>query len=74
MQQVLKTDHGLPDKSLCSLIEILPYLPIKRSTVWRWVSMNKFPTPVRIGRLTRWRTEDVKNWLQQYTGGGNDGS
>lgn len=68
------TTHSLPPKALISAAEMLPHLPIKRSTLWKWVADGRFVAPVKIGRLTRWRSEDVKNWLQQYTGGENDGS
>lgn len=63
---------SLPAKSLFSMVEMLPSLPIKRSTVWSWTKTGRFPAPVHIGRLTRWRYDDVNNWLNQYMGDGND--
>lgn len=66
------TTYGLPPKGLISAAEMLPYLPIKRSTLWKWVAQKKFPAPVKIGRLTRWRSEDVINWLSKFSGGEND--
>ena len=30
------------------------------STVWRWTRNNKFPSPVRIGGITRWRRSDIE--------------
>lgn len=50
-----------------SLKDMLEYLPIKRSTVWKWVKMEKFPSPVKIHTLTRWRVEEVHAWLAQFT-------
>lgn len=61
--------HGLPAKGWISAVEMLPHLPIKRSTLWKWAKDGRFPTPTKIGRLTRWRTEDVIKWLNQFSGG-----
>jgi len=38
-------------------------IPIRSSTLWRWVNSGKFPRPVRLGeRVTAWRCEDVQRW------------
>lgn len=29
------------------------------------VAKGEFPAPIRIGRLVRWREEDIAGWLQQ---------
>ncbi|WP_342616592.1 AlpA family phage regulatory protein [Rhodoferax sp. GW822-FHT02A01] len=40
-------------------------LPISPATLWRWVSIGKFPKPVKISsRITAWRVADVTQWLQ----------
>ncbi|WP_249409139.1 helix-turn-helix domain-containing protein [Acinetobacter sp. NRRL B-65365] len=49
---------------------MLPHLPIKRSTVWKWVKDGRFPVPVKIHTLTRWRCVDIHAWLDQYAGTG----
>ncbi|MCW1520472.1 AlpA family transcriptional regulator [Acinetobacter baumannii] len=56
----------LPKTGYASLNDMLPYLPIKRSTVWKWVKDGRFPVPVKIHTLTRWRCVDIHAWLNQY--------
>ncbi|MEI1702472.1 helix-turn-helix domain-containing protein [Acinetobacter baumannii] len=56
----------LPKTGYASLNDILPHLPIKRSTVWKWVKDGRFPVPVKIHTLTRWRCVDIHAWLNQY--------
>lgn len=60
----------LPKTGYISLNEMLPHLPIKRSTVWKWVKDGRFPVPVKIHTLTRWRCEVIHAWLNHYAGTG----
>lgn len=53
----------IPTLGLISAKELLPHLPIKRSTLWKWVKDGRFPVPLRIGTLTRWKCEDVHIWM-----------
>lgn len=52
---------------LCRISDILPVLPIKRSTVWLWVRQGRFPAPVRPfgGFCTVWKREDIIAWLSK---------
>lgn len=36
---------------------------ISTRTLWRLVSANQFPAPVRVGGSTRWRRADVERWI-----------
>jgi prophage regulatory protein len=38
---------------------------ISRSTLYQWMSENRFPRPVRVGaRLVRWRLSDISAWVE----------
>ena len=37
---------------------------ISRSTLWRLCSEDKIPPPVRIGGSTRWRLQDLIEWIE----------
>lgn len=40
-------------------------VPVSSATLWRWVKAATFPQPVKLsGRVTAWRTEDVRQWMQ----------
>ncbi|MFV5549588.1 hypothetical protein VXQ35_12060 [Acinetobacter oleivorans] len=67
---VVEDTTTLPKIGYISLNDMLPHLPIKRSTVWKWAKDGRFPVPVKIHTLTRWRCEVIHSWLNQYGGTG----
>lgn len=49
--------------------EIVPILPIGKSTLWRKVRAGTFPAPVRLTeKCTAWRVSDIRAWLAAQTG------
>ena len=60
-----KPELNLP--ALCRLNQLLPHLPISRSTIWLWVRQNRFPAPIKpFGKAcTLWRREDILAWLSK---------
>lgn len=38
---------------------VLKLLPISRSAWWQGVAANRFPQPVRCGRVTMWKNSDL---------------
>ncbi len=43
-------------------------LPFSSPTLWRMVKAGKFPAPVKLSeRVTAWRVEDVRAWMQTRT-------
>lgn len=68
---VSKTATPLPSEAtlppLCRISDLLPVLPIKRSTVWLWVRQGRFPAPVRpFGSFcTVWKREEILAWLSK---------
>ena len=39
---------------------IPPIIPIKKSAWWEGVRTGRFPKPVKFGRCTMWRVEDIR--------------
>ncbi len=39
---------------------IPPLIPVKKSCWWDGVRIGRFPKPVKLGRCTMWRVEDIK--------------
>lgn len=52
-----------PIRRLVSIPGVLSAVPINRSTLWRWVRAGKFPAPIRVGRRTFFRAEDLNRWI-----------
>ena len=45
--------------------EVARLMDVSERTLWRLLSAGKVPPPVRIGRSTRWRLADVREWIEQ---------
>ena len=53
-----------PD-SLLRERELLSFVPISHSTLWREVRSGRFPQPIRLtARTTAWRWAEVVEWLE----------
>ena len=64
----------LPQDGMSRLSQLLPFLPIGKSTVWAWVRAGKFPQPIKLSdNVTVWRNSDIHDWLNNanYHQGGN---
>jgi excisionase family DNA binding protein len=51
--------------------DVARMMGVSERTLWRLLSAGKLPQPVRIGRSTRWRLAEVRQWIE---GGCNDNS
>ncbi len=61
----------MSDKLVFDVREVAKLLGVSPRSVWEWANNGKFPQPIALGRLRRWRLADVENWLaQQPTGKG----
>jgi predicted DNA-binding transcriptional regulator AlpA len=66
---VADTSTPNPDR-LWSLADVSTYLHVSRRAVERLKSGGRLPRPiVVVGRLPRWRPEDVRQWAEE--GGGH---
>jgi prophage regulatory protein len=41
-----------------------PIIPVSKSTWWAGVKTGRFPKPVRNGRCTFWRAEDIRAFIE----------
>ncbi|MCL2341246.1 MAG: AlpA family phage regulatory protein [Proteobacteria bacterium] len=51
-------------EKLLRLSEVERVVGFKSSWIYRKVSENKFPRPLKIGRSSAWRSGDIAKWLQ----------
>ena len=55
----------LPDTGFLRQSQVLRFVPISKSTLWRRVRARTFPEPVKLSeRVTVWRAEDIRRWIQ----------
>lgn len=56
---------ALPDTGFLRQPQVLSFVPISKSTLWRRVHARTFPQPVKLSeRVTVWRVEDIRRWIQ----------
>ena len=61
----------LPQTGFLREARLLQFLPFSHSTLWRKVRAKTFPAPVKIsGRITAWRAEDIRAWIEKQGGDG----
>ncbi|MBL8346157.1 MAG: AlpA family phage regulatory protein [Rubrivivax sp.] len=59
----------LPDTGFLRQRQVLAFVPISKSTLWRRVRARSFPSPVKLSaRVTAWRAEDVRRWISEQGG------
>jgi predicted DNA-binding transcriptional regulator AlpA len=64
MQNVLPETGFIRAKQLLGDAKNPPILPIKKTTLWKWVADGKLPKPIRLSRgVTCWRVEDIRDFL-----------
>ena len=57
---------ALPDTGFLRQPQVLSFVPISKSTLWRRVHARTFPAPLKLSeRVTVWRVEDVRLWMAQ---------
>lgn len=44
--------------------DMMDFMKISRSTLWRIMRQEDFPKPVILMGLKRWRREDIETWLR----------
>jgi prophage regulatory protein len=55
---------ALPSMGFLRQAQLLKFIPISKSTLWRRVQARVFPAPVKLSeRVTVWRVEDIRQWI-----------
>lgn len=62
MKQIKETTQQT-NGTLLTAVDVAERLAVSQSTVRMWVSRNEIPY-IRLGRLVRFRQEEVEAWLQ----------
>lgn len=70
----LSSNLRLPDTGFLRQTQVLQFVPISKSTLWRRVEAKTFPLPVKLSpRVTVWRAEDIRRWIVEQGGAGREG-
>jgi len=52
---------------LITIKEVTQIVGFKRSTIYKFIQQNKFPSPFKIGKSSRWKLTDIQKWMEQIT-------
>jgi predicted DNA-binding transcriptional regulator AlpA len=65
----------LPQPGFVRQPQVLALVPNSKSTLWRRIQARSFPQPLKLSeRVTVWRAEDIRRWIEfQARGGDADG-
>lgn len=56
----------LPYDGFSRATQLLPFIGIGLSTLWKWTKAGKFPQPIKLSpTVTVWKNKDVHEWLDQ---------
>lgn len=55
--------------------DLLVYLSLSESTIWRKVRDGSFPKPVKLSEaVTAWKTSDIRAWMAKIEGNATAGA
>jgi predicted DNA-binding transcriptional regulator AlpA len=58
-----KSDELVTSPELLKADEAAAMAGVGTRSWWRFVSAGAAPRPVHIGKCTRWRRDDIRNWI-----------
>jgi len=56
-------------KQAYRISELVQLIGVSRSTIYRLIKENKFPRPLKIGKISLWAKEDIERWLKELREG-----
>jgi len=56
---------NLPEIGLLRINQVLPFVPVSRSSWWQGVREGRYPKPIKLSpRVTAWRTMDIRTLIE----------
>jgi len=49
---------------LMNAVDIMEFMRISRTTLWRLLQYDDFPKPVMVMGMKRWRRDELESWLR----------
>jgi len=54
------------EEKLLNIKEVSKIVGLKKSTIYSYITQNKFPKAVKIGKkLSRWKLSDIRRWIEK---------
>lgn len=58
---------ALPQEGFVRLKQVLKVVPFGKTKWWNGVKSGEFPKPVKHGRCTLWRVEDIRKLIDKIS-------
>jgi len=56
----------LPATGYLRIHQVLHFIPIGKSTWWKWVAEGKAPKPIKLGiKTTAWKAQDIAAFIAE---------
>lgn len=63
---ILSPAPALPETGFLRQSQVLAFVPISKSTLWRRIQARSFPAPVKLSaRVTVWRADEIRCWIEE---------
>lgn len=49
---------------LLDVTEVARLLSVSKNTIWKLRSTGDLPAPIRLGKLARWRRDEIEAWVR----------
>lgn len=56
-------NHPVRADSLWRLPTVMDRVGMRRTAIYALIKVRKFPSPVKIGRASRWVDEEISQWI-----------
>ena len=50
-------------QKLYRITQVIEVIPVSKTTWWNGVRDGRFPKPIRNGRMTFWKSEDIESFI-----------
>jgi predicted DNA-binding transcriptional regulator AlpA len=50
--------------SLIRLADVVRIVGLRKSQIYKLISLGQFPLPVKIGRASRWSAAEITEWVE----------
>jgi predicted DNA-binding transcriptional regulator AlpA len=54
----------VPSTTLIRLCDVARIVGLRKSQIYKLIAAGEFPSPVKIGRASRWSAAEIAGWVQ----------
>lgn len=64
----LEKDLSLPMEGFARMAQVTRVLAVSRPTLYRWIQLGEFPPPIKLGRISVWPVDVVRQEVSRRGG------